>query len=158
MLSLAGCPCHAGSPAAVSGELCSTSPSLDGKQSPALSPLICRSIPAWQSAHGRTVKPIVTPAIPGAQTEMMQAKVVFLESCWAGGTGGGEGQRSQPDSMKRSCESRLLESDQRGPHHPVWSCTGVGTAPGGCDHNTGAVSWSGVPTAHKTGLSLAAGN
>lgn len=102
MLSHPGCPCYAGSPAVVSGELSSTLPSLDGRQSPALSSLICRSIPAWGPAcgHWRMVKPILIPAIPGAQTEMMEAQVVFLESYWTGGTGDGEGQRSQPDALK----------------------------------------------------------
>lgn len=158
MLSHPGCPCYAGSPAVVSGELSSISPSLDGKQSPALSPLVCRSVAAQEPARGhrRMVKPILTPAIPGA--EIMEAKVMFLERCWAGGTGGGEGQRGQPNSLKGGCESRPLKSDQTGPRHPVWSRTGVGTAPGGCDQNTGAVSWPGVPTAHKTCLSLAASN
>lgn len=82
MLSHPGCPCYAGSPAVVSGELSSTPPSLDGKQSPALSSLICKSSAAWEPAHGhwRMVKPILTPAIPGAQTEIMEAKLCFWKA------------------------------------------------------------------------------
>lgn len=83
-------------------------------------------------------------ALPGAQPEITEAKATFLESCWAGGTGGGKmvskGQRREPSSLKPSHESRLLKRDLTGPCQPGWSCIGVGTAPGGCDQNTGTVS------------------
>lgn len=69
-----------------------------------------------------------------------------------------KGQRREPCSLKRSYERRLLKRHLTGPCYPGWSCTGVGAAPGGCDQNTGVVSWPGVPTAHETCLSSATSN
>lgn len=69
-----------------------------------------------------------------------------------------KGQRREPSSLKGSCKSRLLKRDLMGPCHPGWSCAGVGTAPGGCDQNTGVASWPSVPTAHETCLNPTASN